>query len=126
MLSDILVRFENNKVTTEYLIEATLGDLGAGLYAYMYMLENTDRKREAKLIENLRSIIFDTRSAYCAESISRDEVSINLEKVKSLLSVQMTMIESNPLIAWEKGFFNGYVNELCNAIYRLKQPVKVE
>lgn len=124
MVTDIYKDLVNDRlITSENVINQVLTELGSGLYAYMYMLENTDRKTEAGLIQSLRTIIFDARDGFRDGKISKIDISIALDKVYTLLTVQVTMLRANPERSWETGFFQSNLNEILDFKY-LMNPNK--
>ena len=122
MITEFYKNFVNNvSLTEEKIIDLTLTELGSGLYAYMYMLDNTNRKAEAQLIKTSRDIIFDTRDGF--KQKNKLDISIALNKVYDLLTVQVTMLRANPERKWEAGFFQSNLNDLADFKY-LMNPNK--
>ena len=124
MLTEFYKNFINGDVTPEIkIINLTLSELGGQLYPYMYMLDNTGRKIEAKLIEDLRNMIFDARSAYSVDTLDKMKIHTVLNAVYELLKVQINMLRVNPERKWEVGFFNAYINDVSVFTY-LMNPNK--
>ena len=124
MITDIYKDLVNDRpITIENVIDQVLTELGSGLYAYMYMLDNTERKSEATLIMDLRNIIFDARDSFRNKKISKIDISIALDKVYTLLTVQVTMLRTSPERSWEAGFFQSNLNEILDFKY-LMNPNK--
>lgn len=127
MITKFYKNFINGNTTPEInIVNLTLTELGSGLYPYMYMLDNTGRKIEAKLIEDLRNMIFDARDACSVDMLNKIQIHTVLNAVYELLKVQISMLRVNPERKWEAGFFNAYMNDLADFLYLINPNKKTD
>ena len=119
MITDIFRKLKTDDTNEKSVVEILNTYFGAGLYSYMIFLNNTDRKSEGELIENLRTKIFIARESFNKDKMTKVELSKVFRNVIELLKTQMVVVKTNPDKVWEWGFVDSYINDLTDYAYLL-------
>lgn len=124
MFHDTLRKFNDGTLVEKNIITEGLSGLGSDFYYYYCFLKHHKREKEAKLIENLRTIIFNARDNFSDETFTKLDVIVNIRKVKDLWEVQETMLASDPEKSWENCFTSNTNNALMGFMIALEESYK--
>lgn len=128
-MTDFFYKLMDGKsVTQEEIMREALTHLGGSLYAYMVMLEVSDRKIEAKRMEDFRTRIFKIRDNMYSSIVGR-RTSTPEEDCADMASIYKEMkVVSEMLVQYRPGgesmIFQSPLNDACGLAYRLKEFYK--
>ena len=118
---ELYKQFKAGTLTEEDVVTEIYTGLGSSLYAYMIMLENADRKREALKMKEFRDRIFRARDHWqekgdtsCKEM---REVSIELRTIYEMLQIWQPK---------ESSILQSVVNEFIGFVWKLEEMDKAK
>lgn len=110
---------ENDNKDFVIIVKLILTNMGSDFYTYLRMLEVTERKAEAKQIEEYRGIIFALRDGYGNGEVTENKISTDLRTIADKLSVHVMMLRTIESHAWEAQLFQTIQNDLPNMIFHM-------
>ena len=103
------------------LVRIILTTMGSDLYAYMEMMEHSERKKEANMIKEYRDIIFGARDTFDRDGITTQHVREAILDVHTKLTVQVEMLKTFEGRQWEAGLHKSLLNDISNFAFYLKE-----
>jgi len=126
MISTLMDMFYRTHVkgTEEYekdfkkLIDVFLSDIASGMYVYMLMLDNTNRKQEFNIVKGYRDNLFNLREI-CKNTIP-DDICYSLKIILDQINIHTTLLRTNPETAWESTAFISLSNDIARLKFKIE------
>lgn len=111
---------DENRKDFKILVKIMLTAFGSDMYAYMLMLEHSDRKLENKMIKDHREKIFAIRDFYDRDQLTQKQVVEDLTPILEKIIVQVEMLRTIEDRQWEAGLFQSLINDMTNFLFYMK------
>lgn len=111
---------DDDRKDFKILIKIMLTSFGSNMYAYMLMLEHSDRKLEHRMILDHREKIFAIRDFYDRGQLTEKNIVEDLTPILEKLLVQVEMLRTIEGRQWEAGLFQTLTTDMTNFLFYMK------